>query len=78
MVPNRSGDKPCWQCKGPRTYHAGHDSYCCEYCDIWLESSCDDASNCGFCKDKPRKPSAAEKTVPVAAVSAVVEHRVAK
>lgn len=50
------GQAPCWGCNRTRSLNERYDSYCCTYCDMWLESDCDDAQ-CAFCKTRPRKPS---------------------
>ena len=48
------------ECGDPRRYNAHFDSHFCVKCDAWLESQCSDAL-CGFCSDRPEKPSQTDK-----------------
>ena len=34
-----------------------YDAYYDDEKDEWLETGCPDIENCGFCKDRPDKPS---------------------
>ncbi len=36
--------------------NALHDAYACQQCDTWNEPTCN-ASDCGFCVDRPERPS---------------------
>lgn len=43
-----------------KKYCEEYDSYYDSELDVWSEENCDD-KNCGFCKDRPSKPSGVKK-----------------
>ena len=49
-------EQKCKKCEAERDYCEKHDAYYCGKCDIWCEKNCGDKT-CGFCKDRPNKPS---------------------
>jgi hypothetical protein len=51
--------KHCFVCGEPSTHNEKYDAYYCKPCDIWLEFKCMDLG-CGFCPDRPEKPSEIE------------------
>jgi predicted RNA-binding Zn-ribbon protein involved in translation (DUF1610 family) len=49
----------CKTCGQGLDYSERHDAYFCANCDEWIENKCSDPE-CGFCNDRPDKPSEAK------------------
>lgn len=47
------------ECGSEKKYNKYYDSLYCELCNKWLERKCDDA-DCGYCAERPDRPSQAE------------------
>ena len=54
-------DGRCSDCRSEVIRNERYDAYFCETCDEWLEEICSDGCKCGFCKDRPEKPSQVKK-----------------
>lgn len=46
----------CPSCNTESKYETVYDTFYCEQCDIWLESTCP-IEDCSFCSSRPEKPS---------------------
>lgn len=46
----------CTICGKEGNRNSIYDAYACEFCDVWLETGCNDPK-CEFCSTRPLKPS---------------------